>query len=220
LNTLTQIRFIWKPIIFLACLVPFALAVGDLFGITGSLSANPVEDLQDRFGNWALRFVMIALSVTPLRKLTGKVWLLRFRRMLGLFAFFYICLHFLTYLTLDAFFDFAYILEDITERTYITLGFSSFVLLMVLAATSTDAMVRRLGGRRWRRLHKLAYVAALGGVLHFLWLVKADMREPLIYLGILLVLFLARLPAVAQRLTRKPGLPAGEKAAAARQIAT
>jgi sulfoxide reductase heme-binding subunit YedZ len=140
--------------------------------------------------------------------------------MLGLFAFFYICLHFLTYLTLDAFFDFDYILEDITDRTYITLGFSSFLLLVALAATSTDAMVRRLGGRRWRLVHKLAYVAALGGVLHFLWLVKVDLREPLIYLGILLVLFLARVPAVAERLTKIRAPAAGKKAAAARQIAT
>ena len=140
--------------------------------------------------------------------------------MLGLFAFFYVCLHFLTYLVLDAFFDLGYILEDITDRTYITLGFSSFLLLIPLAVTSTNAMVRWLGGQRWRRLHKLVYIVATGGVLHFLWLVKADLREPLIYMGILLLLFLARVPAVAQRLA-KIRAPAGDKKpAAARQIAT
>ena len=218
---MTQQQFmsrLLKPAVFIVALVPLAMLIWN--ALHDALGANPIETITFETGEWGLRFLLITLCVTPLRRITGWPLLVRLRRMLGLFAFFYICLHFLTYLTLDAFFDFAYILEDITERTYITLGFSSFVLLMVLAATSTDAMVRRLGGRRWRRLHKLAYVAALGGVLHFLWLVKADIREPLIYLGILLVLFFARVPTVAQRLTRKPGLPAGEKAAAARQVAT
>jgi sulfoxide reductase heme-binding subunit YedZ len=122
--------------------------------------------------------------------------------MLGLFAFFYVCLHFSTYLVLDAFFDLRYILEDITDRTYITLGFTSFLLLIPLAVTSTNAMVRRLGGQRWRRLHQLVYLVAAGGTLHFLWLVKADLREPLIYLGILLLLLLARVPAVAGWLSK------------------
>lgn len=218
---MTQQQFVsrlLKPAVFILALVPLAMLIWN--ALHDALGANPIETVTFATGEWGLRFLLITLCVTPLRRITGWPLLVRLRRMLGLFAFFYICLHFLTYLTLDAFFDFAYILEDITERTYITLGFSSFVLLIVLAATSTDAMVRRLGGRRWRRLHKLAYVAALGGVLHFLWLVKADVREPLIYLGILLVLFVARIPAVAQRLTRAPGLSRGDKAAPSRQIAT
>ena len=207
-----------KPAVFVVALIPLAMLVWN--ALHDGLGANPVEAITFETGEWGLRFLLITLSVTPLRRITGWPVLVRLRRMLGLFAFFYICLHFLTYLTLDAFFDLDYILEDITDRTYITLGFSSFLLLIALAATSTDAMVRRLGGRRWRLLHKLAYAAALGGVLHFLWLVKVDLREPLIYLGILLVLFLARVPAVAERLTKIRAPAGGKKAAAARQIAT
>jgi sulfoxide reductase heme-binding subunit YedZ len=207
-----------KPAMFFLALLPLALLVWN--ALHDGLGANPVEAITFETGEWGLRFLLITLCVTPLRRITGWQALVRLRRMLGLFAFFYLCLHFLTYLVLDAFFDFRYILEDITDRTYITLGFTSFVLLIALAATSTDAMVRRLGGRRWRRLHKLAYVAAAGGVLHFLWLVKADLREPLIYLGILLLLFLARIPAVAKYLARIRTPAGGDKAAAARQIAT
>lgn len=207
-----------KPALFIVALVPLALLVWN--ALHDGLGANPVEAITFKTGDWGLRFLLITLCVTPLRRLTGWQALVRFRRMLGLFAFFYLCLHFLTYVALDAFFDLRYILEDITDRTYITLGFTSFVLLSSLAMTSTNAMIRRLGGQRWRRLHRLAYVAATGGVLHYLWLVKADIREPLIYLGILLLLFLARLPAVAERLARiRP--PAGHaKTAAARQLAT
>jgi len=184
LNTLTQIRFIWKPIIFLACLVPFALAVGDLFGITGSLSANPVEDLQDRFGNWALRFVMIALSVTPLRKLTGKVWLLRFRRMLGLFAFFYALMHFLNWFVLDQRMLWSAILEDLIERPFITIGFTALVLLTAMAVTSTNGMRRRMG-RRWDRLHYSVYAVCILGIWHYWWKVKADFAGLLVYAVIL-----------------------------------
>ena len=181
---LTQIRFIWKPIIFLACLVPFALAVGDLLGITGSLSANPVEDLQDRFGNWALRFVMIALSVTPLRKLTGKVWLLRFRRMLGLFAFFYALMHFLNWFVLDQRMLWSAILKDLTERPFITIGFTALVLLTAMAVTSTNGMRRRMG-RRWDKLHYSVYAVGILSVWHYWWQVKADFAEPLVYAVIL-----------------------------------
>ena len=218
---MTQQQFtsrLLKPAVFVVALIPLAMLVWN--ALHDGLGANPVEAITFETGEWGLRFLLITLSVTPLRRITGWSVLVRLRRMLGLFTFFYICLHFLTYLTLDAFFDLDYILEDITDRTYITLGFSSFLLLIALAATSTDAMVRRLGGRRWRLLHKLAYAAALGGVLHFLWLVKVDLREPLIYLGILLVLFLARVPAVAERLTKIRAPAGGKKAAAARQIAT
>jgi len=192
LNTLTQIRFIWKPIVFLACLVPFGLAIGDLFGITGSLGANPVEELQDRFGNWGLRFVMIALTVTPLRKITGKVWLLRFRRMLGLFAFFYVLMHFLNWLILDQGVLWSAIVEDLVKRPFITLGFTAFLLLAAMAATSTTGMRRRLG-KRWDQLHYSVYVVGILGVWHYWWQVKSDVTEPLIYAVILAVLLGYRL---------------------------
>ncbi len=187
MNTLSQIRFIWKPIVFLVCLLPFALALGDLFGITGSLGANPVEELQDRFGNWGLRFVMIALSVTPLRKITGKVWLLRFRRMLGLFAFFYVLAHFLNWFVLDQGMLWSAILEDLTERPFIALGFTALLLLTAMAVTSTTGMRRRMG-KRWIKLHYSVYVVGLLGVWHYWWQVKADFLEPLIHSVVLFVL--------------------------------
>lgn len=187
-----------KPCLFLCALVPLGLLIGD--GFNDGLGANPVEAITHRTGDWGLRFLLITLAVTPLRRLSGWHWLGRLRRMLGLFAFFYLCLHFLTYAILDSGLDPGYIADDILKRPYITIGFTSFCLLIPLAVTSTDGMVRRLGGRRWRLVHRLAYVAGAGGVLHFLWLVKADLREPLIYLGILVVLLGLRIPAVAQRL--------------------
>ena len=192
MNTLTQIRLIWKPIIFLACLVPFGLAIGDLFGITGSLGANPVEELQDRFGNWGLRFVMITLAVTPLRKITGKTWLLRFRRMLGLFAFFYVLMHFLNWLIIDQGVLWSAIVEDLVERPFITLGFTGFVLLTAMALTSTNGMRRRMG-KRWDKLHYSVYVVGILGVWHYWWQVKSDITEPLIYAVILALLLGYRL---------------------------
>ena len=138
--------------------MPFALLVDGLF--SGGLGANPVETITHETGTWALRLLLVTLAVTPLRRLTGWNLLVRYRRMLGLFAFFYACLHFTTYLWLDQYFDVAAIIDDIVERPYITLGFTGFVLLLPLAATSTNAMVRRLGGKRWRQLHRLGYVAA------------------------------------------------------------
>ncbi len=187
MNTLTQIRFVWKPIVFLACLVPFALAIGDLFGISGSLGANPIEELQDRFGNWGLRFVMITLAVTPLRKISGKPWLLRFRRMLGLFAFFYVLVHFLSWLILDQGMLWVAIVEDVTERPFITIGFTAFLALIAMALTSTNGMRRRMG-KRWDKLHYSVYVVGILGVWHFWWQVKADIAEPLVYAVILTVL--------------------------------
>jgi len=198
LNTLTQIRFIWKPIVFLACLVPFALAVGDLFSITGSLGANPVEELQDRFGNWGLRFVMITLAVTPLRKITGKVWLLRFRRMLGLFAFFYVLMHFLNWFVLDQGMLWSAIVEDIVKRPFITLGFTALLLLTAMAVTSTTGMRRRMG-KRWDKLHYSIYVVGILGVWHYWWQVKADIAEPLIYTAILAALLGFRVWKKVQR---------------------
>jgi sulfoxide reductase heme-binding subunit YedZ len=188
LDTLTQIRLVWKPLVFLACLVPFALVAGDLFGVTGSLGANPVEEMLDRFGNWGLRFVMITLAVTPLRQLSGWNWLARFRRMLGLFTFFYVLMHFLTWLVLDQGLLLSAIAEDIVKRPFITIGVLALVLLIALAVTSTSGMRRRLG-RRWQSLHNAIYLIAILGVWHFWWQVKLDTAEPLVYaiiLGLLL----------------------------------
>ena len=161
--------------------------VGDAFGVTGSLGANPIEEILDRFGNWGLRFVMITLAVTPLRQLTGWNGLARFRRMLGLFTFFYVLLHFLTWLVLDQGLLLSAIAEDILKRPFITIGFLALVLLFALAATSTNGMRRRLG-RRWQTLHNAVYLIAILGVWHFWWQVKLDTAEPLIYAVILSVL--------------------------------
>lgn len=192
MDTLQQIRRIWKPVIFLLCLVPAALVVTDAFELTGRLGANPVEEILDRLGNWALRFIMITLAVTPLRRLTGWNWLSRFRRMFGLFTFFYVLMHFLTWLILDQAVLFSAILEDLTERPFITIGFAALVLLTALAVTSTDGMRRRLG-RRWQTLHNATYVIAILGVWHYWWQVKKDISEPLIYAAILTVLLGSRL---------------------------
>jgi sulfoxide reductase heme-binding subunit YedZ len=187
LDTVKQIRFIWKPIVFALCLLPGVLVLTDTFEITGSLGANPVEEIQDRLGNWGLRFIMIALAVTPLRRLSGWNWLLRFRRMLGLFAFFYVLLHFFAWLILDQGVLWSAILEDITERPFITLGFTGLLILLAMAVTSTNGMRRRLG-RRWQQLHYGAYIAGILGVWHFWWQVKKDIQDPLIYAVILGVL--------------------------------
>ncbi len=187
MDTLRQIRLIWKPVIFLLCLVPAALVVTDVFEITGRLGANPIEEIQDRFGIWAIRFIMITLSVTPLRHVTGWNWLVRFRRMLGLFAFFYVLMHFLTWLILDQSLLLSAIAEDLTERPFITIGFTAFVLLTALAATSTNGMRRRMG-RRWQKLHYGVYVIGLLGVWHYWWQVKKDASDAQIYAVILAVL--------------------------------
>ncbi len=191
MNTLTQVRFIWKPLVFLACLIPALHAVGDIYGITGTLGANPIENLQDRFGIWGLRFILIALSVTPLRLLTGWNWLTRFRRMLGLFAFFYVAMHFVVWLILDRGIAFgpawSYVIEDIAERPFITIGFAALLILISLAATSTAGMRRRLG-RTWQKLHNWVYAAAILGVWHYWWQVKLDASDPAIYATILAAL--------------------------------
>jgi sulfoxide reductase heme-binding subunit YedZ len=191
-NTLQQVRFVWKPVIFLLCLVPAALVVTDALEITGRLSANPVEDILDRFGNWGLRFIMLTLAVTPLRRITGWNWLIRFRRMLGLFTFFYILLHFLTWLILDQGVLLSAVLEDIVERPFITIGMVALVLLTAMAATSTTGIRRRMG-RRWDRLHYGAYAVGVLGVWHYWWQVKQDIREPLIYAVIVTLLLGYRL---------------------------
>ena len=199
-----------KAVLFTAALIPFAALVAA--GFTGGLGANPVEYITHTTGEWTLRLLLATLAITPLRHLTGWVWLTRLRRMIGLFAFFYLALHFSTYAVLDASLDLAYVLEDVADRLYITVGFAAFVMLVPLAATSTNAMVRRLGPLRWRRLHRLVYAAGVCGVLHYLWLVKADLREPLIYAGVLALLLAARLPVVVKRLQARRSRRAAGKA--------
>jgi len=180
-----------KPLVFIAALIPFFFLI--YYGLTGQLTANPIEFITHYTGDWTIYFLLITLSITPLRNLTGKVYLVRFRRMLGLFAFFYGCLHFLTYFVLDQFFDFDAIIEDIIERPYITVGFTAFVLLIPLAVTSTKKMVARLGNN-WRRLHSLIYIIAGLGILHYFWQVKADYTIPLLLAIIYTLLMTLRLP--------------------------
>jgi sulfoxide reductase heme-binding subunit YedZ len=175
-----------KIVLFGTCLVPLVLLGWD--GYTGNVGANPIETITRSTGSWTLIFLLVTLGVTPLRRLSGWNDVIKFRRMLGLFAFFYACLHFTTYFWLDQFFDLRAIVKDVVKRPFITVGFTSFLLLIPLAITSTKSMIRRLG-KRWQQLHRLIYLSAIGGVLHFLWLVKADTRRPLIY-GSLLALLL------------------------------
>jgi sulfoxide reductase heme-binding subunit YedZ len=170
------------------------VVVMGLHAATGKLSANPIEDVLHRSGRWGLTILLVTLAVTPLRRLTRWSVLMKFRRMIGLFAFFYLVLHFSIYVGLDQFFSLSDIIEDIARRPFITVGFTSLVLLVPLALTSTTGMMKRLGGKRWVRLHRLVYVAAVGGVVHFLWAVKADLRDPIIYAAALALLLAARLP--------------------------
>jgi sulfoxide reductase heme-binding subunit YedZ len=179
-----------KPLVFVAALGPLAYLL--LGAWQGRLGANPIETITRSTGLWTLRFMLITLAVTPLRRLTGLNDIVRVRRMLGLFAFFYGSLHLLTYVWLDQFFDWAAIVKDVAKRPFITAGFSAYVLLVPLAITSTAGMIRRLGGRTWRRLHRLAYVTAALGVVHYWWLVKADIRPPRNYAIVLGVLLFAR----------------------------
>ena len=182
-----------KVVVFGLCLLPLVILVLETFGVFGwSLGANPIEALIHSLGKWGLKFLLITLAVTPLRKLTGWTWLVRFRRMLGLFAFFYVLLHFLAYAGLDQRFDLVVIFEDIAERPYITIGVMALLLLVPLAVTSTNGMMRRLG-RRWKKLHRLIYVIGILGVWHFYWQVKLDTLEALIYAGILTALLAFRL---------------------------
>ena len=190
-------RWLVKPALFVLALMPLALLI--YRGLNNDLGANPVETINRFTGDWVLRFLLITLAVTPLRRLFGWSALLRYRRMLGLFAFFYVCLHFLSYAWLDQYFAIADIIKDVAKRPYITVGFACFLMLIPLAATSTNAMIRRLGARRWQRLHRLVYLVGVGGIVHFLWLGKTDLREPLIYGAILAVLLGFRLWDWARR---------------------
>ena len=176
-----------KRVLFVACLVPTGLVIWH--GLTGGLGANPIEAITHATGDWTLRFLLLTLSISPLRRLTGWNPVMQVRGMLGLFAFYYASLHVLTYVVLDHFFALRSILEDVITRRYITAGFAAFVLMIPLAATSSQDMVRRLGGRRWRALHRLVYASAVAGVAHYLWMVKVDSRPPLIYAAVLVALF-------------------------------
>jgi sulfoxide reductase heme-binding subunit YedZ len=210
-------RWLLKPAVFLAAVTPAAILIYLTWAaysgnqsawpaLTGNLSANPLEDITHRTGYWSLRFLCVTLAVTPLRRLTGWNGAIRFRRMLGLFAFFYGTLHVLTYAILDRFFSLDFpdgvmswsavrmytasiVVDDIIKRKFITAGFVAFVAMVPLALTSTAGSIRRLGGRRWQMLHRLIYVSAVAGVIHYLWLVKSDIRNPATY-GVIVAILL------------------------------
>jgi len=177
-----------KVAVFIACLTPLGLLAWDAY--TQNLGANPIEKITHATGDWTLRFLLITLSITPLRKLLQFPNLIKLRRMLGLYAFFYGCLHFLTYVWLDKFFNLHEMIADIEKRKFITIGLTAFTLLVPLAITSTRGWIQRLGGKRWQMLHRLIYGSAICGVIHYLWLVKADIRKPIEY-GIILAVLLS-----------------------------
>jgi len=185
-----------KVVVFALCLVPFGILLWR--GFHNDLGLNPVEFVEHTTGDWILRFLVITLAITPLRKILHLPQLIRFRRMMGLFAFFYACLHFSTWLGVDRSFNWHDILDDIAKRPFITVGFTGFVLMIPLAITSTAGWIRRLGGKRWQLLHRAIYLSAIAGVIHYYWLVKSDVRLPLMYGAILAVLMLYRWA------TRKP----------------
>ena len=189
-----------KTLVFGLCLAPTLVLIWD--SVTGGLSVNPSEDITHRTGNWALRFLLLTLAVTPFRWLSGWNGAIRYRRMLGLFTFWYASLHFSTYIVFDHFFDIQSITDDVIERKYVTAGFLAFILLLPLAVTSTQGWIRRLG-KRWLVLHRLVYVAAVAGVVHFLWLVKLETSEPLVYAVVLSGLFMARV--IRLRIARASG---------------
>lgn len=180
-----------KTFIWVACLTPL-LRLG-WKGLTGGLGANPIEFITLSTGTWTLVFLLATLAITPLRRLSGQSWLIRFRRLVGLFAFFYGVLHFITYVWLDKFFDVQDMIKDVAKRPFITAGFLAFLLLVPLAATSTAGAIRWMGGRRWQLLHRLIYVSGVSAVVHFWWKVKADVRKPAIYAAVLGILLGLRL---------------------------
>ena len=176
-----------KVLVFVVCLLPLFWVGWRAYH--QNLTANPIEYITHFTGDWTLRFVVLTLAVTPLRKLLGAPDLIRFRRMIGLYAFFYGSLHFVTYIWLDKFFDLAEMFKDVVKRPYITAGFTGFVLMLPLAVTSTKGWIRRMGGKRWQWLHRLVYVSGVAGVIHYYWLVKSDIRLPAMYgafVGVLL----------------------------------
>ena len=199
---------ILKPIVFLAALGPLGLLAWN--GLHNNLGANPIEEITHQTGLWTLILLLVTLSITPLRRLTSLNWLIQYRRMIGLFAFFYGCLHLTTYLWLDQSFDFQAIIKDVYKRPFITAGFTAFVLMVPLALTSTKGWIRRLG-KRWQLLHRLIYFSAAAGVFHFIWLVKKDLREPLIYATVFGALMVTRVLFWVQK-SRRVAVPAGRPA--------
>jgi methionine sulfoxide reductase heme-binding subunit len=192
-----------KVVVFLLCLVPFFGLIDR--ALHNKLGANPVEFLQHATGDWTLRFLVFTLCITPFRKLFNLPDLIRFRRMLGLFAFFYVSLHFLTYLGPDQSFDLAAMWKDVAKRPFITVGFLGFVLLIPLALTSTTGWIRRLGGKRWQLLHRAIYISAVAGVIHYYWLVKSDVRKPVFYGVLVGILLLWRLASwISKRRSQAP----------------
>lgn len=205
----TLVRML-KVMVFVACLGPVSALIWK--GFHEQLGANPVDVITRSTGKWTLTFLLITLSVSPLRKLTSSPWLIRFRRMLGLFAFFYGTLHLMTFVWLDKFFDVHAMLHDIAKRRFITAGMTAWSLMLPLALTSTAGWIRRLGGKRWGNLHRLIYFSASAGVVHFIWLVKADLRRPLTYGAVLLVLLAFRLASwgiAKTRAKQRETVPAG-----------
>ena len=186
------VKYYVKPAVFLLCLMPLLLIIGDLFEITGTLGANPIENMQDRFGIWGLRFIVTVLMISPLRSFTGFAWITQFRRMIGLYAFFYVLMHFLVWLLLEQNLLMSAIIEDIATRPFITIGFIALLMLLALASTST-MNIRKKMGNNWVKLHSSIYLASILGVWHFWWQVKKDITEPLIYAIIISILLLYRL---------------------------
>ena len=206
-----------KPPIFLLCLLPIVILLLQAFheqlGVDSllnrlhlqqDLGANPIEKVTHTTGDWILIFLCITLAITPLRRILSQPWLIKFRRMFGLFAFFYACLHFLTYIWLDQFFAWSSIVKDVAKRPFITAGFTGFALLIPLAITSTSGWIRRLGGKRWQWLHRLIYVSAIAGVVHYYWLVKSDVRLPLLYAAIVTLLLGFRILIAARNRRPRP----------------
>ncbi|HEU4416088.1 MAG TPA: protein-methionine-sulfoxide reductase heme-binding subunit MsrQ [Candidatus Angelobacter sp.] len=192
-----------KVLAFLLCLGPAFVLTWK--GFHGRLGANPIDVITRTTGRWTLTFLLITLSVTPVRRVAHMAWLVRFRRMLGLFACFYGSAHLMTYVWLDKFFDVHDMLHDIAKRRFITAGLTAWALMLPLALTSTSGWIRRLGGKRWQRLHRLIYFSAAAGVIHFVWLVKADLRRPLTYGAVLAALLGFRLTMwIRTRLRARP----------------
>ena len=183
---------ILKPVVFLLCLIPLGILIRAA-SIPGGLGANPFEVLTDRTGDWTLRFVLFTLTITPLRAITGWHAIIRFRRMVGLFAFFYGFFHFLTYVWFTQFFNLSEITKDVVKRPFITVGFVAFVLMIPLAVTSTKKWIGRLGGKRWQNLHMTIYLTGILGVIHYFWRVKSDITDPLIYAVLLSTLLAFRI---------------------------
>jgi methionine sulfoxide reductase heme-binding subunit len=201
-----------KAGLFLLCLGPVVVFAARAF--SQNLTANPVEYMQHLTGDWTLRFIVFTLCITPLRKLLNLPELIRFRRMLGLFAFFYACLHFLTYIGPDQSFSPGGMWQDVAKRRFVTVGLLAFVLLIPLAITSTSGWIRRLGGRRWQALHRLIYLTAICGVIHYYWLVKSDVRKPVAYGVIVAILLLSRVWEWYRRKPRPASVAARVSAAA------